>query len=106
MSISREEFNVLDRITELRESRGWSLNQLSAKAGLPEATLRLDFKRGTEPTMPTICAVCEGLNISLAEFFTTGEIPKILTQREMTLLHLWEKQPEHKQDAVLVLLQE
>lgn len=106
MTTSQKEFNVLNRITELRESRGWSLNQLSVKANLPEATLRLDFKRETEPTMATIYAVCEGLNISLAEFFSTGEIPVILTKEEMTLLHLWEKQPEHRKDAFLTLLRD
>lgn len=100
------EISALNRIEELRAQRGWSLNQLSRNAGLPEATLRLNFKRGTEPTLPTIYAVCKGLGIPVSEFFSTGKIPVVLTQEEVALLHLWEKQPSRKRQAVLTLLRD
>ncbi len=65
--------DVLQRITELREAKGWSLNMLATKTGVPQSTLSNAYSRGTQPSIETLSAICTGLGITLAEFFAGAD---------------------------------
>lgn len=83
--------DILKRIEELREERGWSLYKLGEEANLSPALLPNMYARKTLPSLPTLINLCEAFNISLSEFFgdetTTGgnytfELYKTLTKDE------------------------
>ena len=59
-----------DSIHELCEERKISLNKLSIVCGLTQSTLsNITSGRSKNPTVSTIKKICDGLNISLTDFF-------------------------------------
>ena len=59
-----------DRIHELCEERKISLNKLSIVCGMTQSTLsNITSGRSKNPTVYTITKICDGLNISLTDFF-------------------------------------
>ena len=66
--------DILRRITELREERGWSFYRLAKEAGIPQSTLSNLYQRANAPTVSTLEALCGAFGISLAQFFSTDEM--------------------------------
>lgn len=58
------------RIVELCRERGLSVNKLSALCGLTQSTLNnIVSGRNNSATVATVKKICDGLEISVAEFF-------------------------------------
>ena len=64
----REDY-VLKRVTQLREERNWSLYRLAKESDISYSTLSNTFHRNNVPSVSTLIRICEGLGITLAEFF-------------------------------------
>lgn len=64
-----EENHVLTKIRTLCELNSYSLYRLSAESGVSLSTISSMFNNNNYPTIPTLTKLCEGLNISLADFF-------------------------------------
>lgn len=62
------------RIKQLMEKEGITEYRLAELSGLSQSTILNIFNRNTAPTIPTIEAICNGLGISMAQFFSM--IPK------------------------------
>ena len=63
---------VRNRIIELCEEKRWRTRALAGFAGIPPTTLRHIIKgRSDNPGILTIKKICDGLGISLADFFNT-----------------------------------
>ncbi|MGE4214168.1 MAG: helix-turn-helix domain-containing protein [Anaerotignaceae bacterium] len=61
-----------NRILDLCNSRKISLNKLSTMCGITQSTLNnIVSGISKNPTVSTIKKVCDGLNISLSDFFDT-----------------------------------
>lgn len=65
---------ILERIDELRNMRGWSVNNLAMEAALTQSTLNNLYVRQTEPKISTLRAVCDAFGITIADFFNGMEI--------------------------------
>lgn len=60
------------RIRELCADRNITINKLSTICGITQSTLNNIFSRSsTKPTVSTIKKICDGLDMTLAEFFDT-----------------------------------
>ncbi len=60
------------RIIELCEKRSITLNKLSTICGLTQSTLNnIMHREGSNPTVATIKKICDGLEITLIDFFTS-----------------------------------
>ena len=60
---------VGERITELRNLRGITVNKLANLAGVSQSHLR-DIELGIKnPTIETLSHICDGLRISISGFF-------------------------------------
>lgn len=60
---------VGERITELRNLRGITVNKLANLAGVSQSHLR-DIELGIKnPTIETLSYICDGLKISISGFF-------------------------------------
>lgn len=58
------------RIHELCDQRGISLNKLSIICGITQSTLsNITSGRSKNPTVSTIKKICDGLDMTLVEFF-------------------------------------
>lgn len=61
--------DVLKRIKDIMEQRGWTEYKLAKESNLSQSTISNMFARNTLPTIPTLEAICKALKISLSEFF-------------------------------------
>jgi len=96
--------NILERIKELKEERGWSNYRLAKESGISEGSLNNLFRLNNQPTMPTLEAICAGFGMSLGQFFAIGEesFPLDAEQREM--LEVWNTLNKEQKDALLDLI--
>ncbi|MCL2698075.1 MAG: helix-turn-helix transcriptional regulator [Oscillospiraceae bacterium] len=63
---------ITGRINSLCEERGITLNKLSTICGITQSTLDYAVKTTNSRTsVSTVKKICDGLNITLAEFFNT-----------------------------------
>lgn len=61
---------IAQRLLQLCDERGISLNRLSILCGMTQSTLNNIVNTGSKnPTISTIKKVCDGLNMTLSEFF-------------------------------------
>ena len=65
---------IADRIIELCNERNITPNALSYRAGVPQSTIKSILNaESLNPGIVTIKKLCDGLEITLTEFFDTGE---------------------------------
>lgn len=65
---------VVNRILELCRDRGISINKLGTISGVSQSTINnITSKRNASTTVATIKKLCDGLEITLGEFFSTPE---------------------------------
>ncbi len=69
---------VLLRIEELLNIRHWSHYRLAKESGIAYSSISNMFHRNTIPSVPTLFKICQGLNISMSDFFKYEE--KILSE--------------------------
>ena len=73
------------------EQRCISEYRLAKLSGLSQSTISNIFNRNTAPTIPTIEAICNGLGISMAQFFCDekNESAVYLTEEQRILFNKW-----------------
>lgn len=80
---------IIDRIESLCEKKHISRYRLSQKTGLAQSSISNLLNRKSVPTIPTLEKICEGLGVTLAQFFAgEGETPD-LTEEQKELLAAW-----------------
>ncbi len=65
---------IKERILHLCAERDISINKLATISALPPSSVKnILYGRSTDPKIITIKKICDGLEISLAEFFSSPE---------------------------------
>ncbi|MCL1882928.1 MAG: helix-turn-helix domain-containing protein [Defluviitaleaceae bacterium] len=65
---------VQNRVIELCQAKRWSFNALANYSGIPSGTMKnIVNGRSQNPGIVTIKKICDGLEISLGEFFNTAD---------------------------------
>ena len=65
---------IKERILHLCNERDISINKLATLSALPPSSVKnILYGRSVDPKILTIKKMCDGLDISLAEFFSTPE---------------------------------
>ena len=95
--------DVKKKLLALMEERHWTYYRLSKEADISWSTIRNMFDRGTEPTIPTLEAICKGLNITLEELLL-GEDVTELTPEQRDLLANWNKLSDSDKKLYIDLL--
>lgn len=69
---------IKNRILELCEERGISINKLATISGLPPSSIKnILYGKSQNPKVLTIKMICDGLGITLGEFFSTSEFDEL-----------------------------
>lgn len=69
---------VRNRILELCEERGISINKLATISALPPSSIKnILYGKSQNPKLITIKMICDGLDITLGEFFSTPEFDRL-----------------------------
>ena len=73
---------VRNRILTLCEERGISINKLSTISALPPSSIKnILYGKSQNPKLLTIKMICDGLEITLGEFFNTPEFDALERKR-------------------------
>ena len=93
--------DVLERIKQLRDERGWSNYRLAKEAKFSENTLNNLFRRNNVPTIPTLEAICAGFGITLSQFFAEGNEPIALNDKQREMLKTWDSLADEQKESLL-----
>ena len=96
--------NVIERIEELRNARGWSVNRLAMESGISQSTLCSVVERGASMKIDTLERICDGFGITLSQFFMDDERTEVVSAQEKIMLEFYRKLPDAKKKAAIVLL--
>lgn len=77
-----------------------SMYALSKKTDISQSSLSNLMKRGSTPTFYTLNKICDGLGITLAQFFSE-DIGKLeLSSEQKKVLETWETLTDKEKEAV------
>jgi len=96
--------DILDRIRQLKDERGWSNYRLAKEAEISEGSLNNLFRLNHQPTMPTLEAICKGLDISLSQFFAGENEAVVLNCKQKEMLDVWNKLDQEQRETLLEFL--
>lgn len=60
---------IYNRILELCEEYGWTMNRLAELSGMTQSTMYTYRYRNSMPKIETLIAICDTFGITLAKFF-------------------------------------
>lgn len=96
--------DVIKRIENLKNQRGWSDYKLSLESGIAQSTLATMKQRKTPIKIDALQSICDAFGITLAQFFLEDEQVEILSEQEHKLVENFRKMSSKKQAALLSLL--
>lgn len=81
--------DYLERLRYLMKQRDLTEYKLSHISDVPQSTINSLFKKNYLPTIPTLEALCNGMGITLSEFFYRPDQKKTTDEEEQELLQKW-----------------
>jgi len=100
----KKELNeILERLTQEREKRGWTIYRLAKEANIDPQIINNWFVRNSYPAIPGLRDVCDGMDITLADFFAEYDMVE-LTPNRKALLDKWDLLNQSEQDTVNAVL--
>lgn len=72
---------IRNRILELSEEKNFTINELAEWSGLHRSSLKnILYGRSKDPKISTIKIICDGLGMTLDEFFANDEFRSLKQQ--------------------------
>ncbi len=99
-----QEFDAIQRIRELCAARAWSVYRLAKQSGIPYSTLNSMLQKTGAPSLPTLAKICDGFQITLAQFFSDGEAAELLRGDQVEFLEKWEALDDGERGLVLAYI--
>lgn len=81
---------VILRIMELCKERRWSQYKLAQMSDMPNTTLNNMISKNKMPTITSLERICKGLDMTLAQFFSSEKLYPDVTEEQRELLNQWE----------------
>lgn len=97
-------FDVLEKITSLREERGWTTYRLSKLSGIPQSTISTWYRKNLMPPIDKLEIICQTFGITLAEFFNDTDVLVSMTEEEKNMLAQWNLLTPAQRTAVLNII--
>lgn len=95
--------DVLVRLQELLEERGWSEYRLSKECGLSQSTIGNIFRRNTVPSLDSLEKICASFGITLSQFFAENDLIE-LTPDLKIIFEKWKVLSPAQKEAVLQMV--
>lgn len=97
--------DILERITDLRQSRNWSEYQLAEYSGLTQSTISSWYRKKMIPSVPSLERICGAFGIPLSQFFLEEDSrAAYLTPRQVELLNEANRLSPEQFDGLLQFL--
>ena len=94
---------ILNRINELRNKRGWSIYKLAEEAGITQSTLANMFSRQTLPSLTTLKQLCDAFGITMAQFFQGNS--NEFNDEEQLIISNYRKLEKQEKEVIKKLLE-
>lgn len=97
--------NVLDKIIELRNAKGWSEYQLAEESGMAQSTISSWYRKNMMPSIPSLEKICKAFDMTLSQFFLENDTETVsLTPKQIELINAANKlSPEQLASLVTFL---
>ena len=69
--------------------RGWSEYELAKYSGLTQSIISTQYSKNQMPTIPSLQKICDGLGITMSQFFAEDEDLISLTKEQREVLDDW-----------------
>lgn len=79
-----------------------SMYALSKRSGISQSSLSNLMKRGSTPSFFTLDRICDGLGITLAQFFSDEREILDLTEEQKKVLQAWDRLTDREKQAVAI----
>lgn len=94
-----EDICVTEHIKEICKQRGWSYYKLAKESGISHSSLNYMMKHQHVPTINTLIKICNGLGITISQFFISLSNEKTVGQDE--IIKLWNLLNNQEKELVL-----
>lgn len=99
--------DVIKKIDELKNERGWSDYMLAVKSGLSSSTIANMNRRKTVPSVATLETICNAFGITLSQFFGGECENKVnITNDEYNMLTHWRLLDERQRMLTMDIIKE
>lgn len=78
---------VLMRLRELCEKNNYSFYRLSKESGVALSTISSLYSQNHYPSIPTLDRLCDGLHMTLSDFFLLEPAPDSLTEEDRIMIN-------------------
>lgn len=96
--------NILEKITYLRERKGWSEYLLAEKSDLTQSTISSWYRKNMTPSIPSLEKICHAFGITLSQFFAPENEIVTLTETQKQLINEFLHLTEQQQQALILFL--
>ena len=96
---------IIDRIEQLCEKKHISRYRLAQKSGIAQSSISTLLNRKSVPTIQTLEKICEGLDMTLAQFFAGDDKLPDLTEEQKSLLEECNSMDEQQRQLVKAYMQ-
>ena len=96
---------IIAKMEQLCEKKNISRYRLAQKSGIAQSSISTLLNRKSVPTIQTLEKICDGLDITLAQFFTEDEEYPDLTSDQKQLLSDWNAMDDHQKELVKAYIQ-
>lgn len=97
-----EDIYVTEHIKEICKQRGWSYYKLAKESGISHSSLNYTMKHQHVPTINTLIKICNGLDITLSQFFDGIDNNK--SEEQDKLISLWNLLNEQEKELALIYI--
>lgn len=104
MKHEKASFDVLNKIQQERQKRGWTEYNLAKNSDLSQSTISSWYRKDLEPSLASIEKICNGFGITLSQFFSANEHVDVLSAEQKELIDSWERLSPEQRSALLILL--
>ena len=98
--------DIIKRITELTNERGWSTYKLAQKSGLSSSTIANIYRRHTVPSLSTLEIICDAFGITLSQFFAEDTDAVPLTPEQKVMFDKWANLTPSPKEIIERIIQE
>ena len=99
----QSKFDILGKIEKERIKRGWTEYMLAQNSNLPQSTISTWYRKKLQPSVASIERICNGLGITLAQFFADEDAPDI-SKDQKELFEYWQKMNPAQRESLISFL--
>ena len=97
--------DVLKKIRFLMKQKEYSENRLAIECGITQSTINSMFKKNNLPSIPTLLKICNGLGITMSQFFQNDDDEILdLSGTQQDLIKEWNALSKEHQEIILDII--